>query len=196
MRYDRRYFDRWYRDPDSRVRGEAELGRTVALAVAVTEQLLARPIRSVLDIGCGEGRWAPALKRLRPGVRYLGLDPSGYAVQRFGRRRNIRRGGLESLAELGGRRFDLIICADVLHYVSDRQVAAGLAEIAERALGAAYLEVYTSRDRLSGDVAGLRRRTPQWYRRAFRRAGLIPLGLHCYAAPAVAQALGALEAGG
>ena len=195
MRYDRRYFDRWYRDPDSRVRGEAELGRTVALAVAVTEQLLARPIRSVLDIGCGEGRWAPALKRLRPGVRYLGLDPSGYAVQRFGRRRNIRRGGLESLAELGGRRFDLIICADVLHYVPDRQVAAGLAEIAERALGAAYLEVYTSRDRLSGDIAGLRRRSPQWYRRAFRRAGLVSLGLHCYAAPAVADGLGALEAG-
>ena len=195
MRYDRRYFDRWYRNPDTRVRDTAELRRTAALAVAVTEQLLARPIRSVLDIGCGEGRWAAALRRMRPRVQYLGLDPSGYAVQRFGTRRNLRRGGLESLAELGGQQFDLIVCADVLHYVPDRQVAAGVTAIAERALGAAYLEVYTSRDRLSGDVAGLRRRSPQWYRRAFRGAGLIPLGLHCYAAPAVAEALGALEAG-
>jgi hypothetical protein len=52
--YDRAYFDRWYRDPRTRIHVRAAVERKVALAVATTEYLLQRPLRSVLDVGCGE----------------------------------------------------------------------------------------------------------------------------------------------
>ncbi|HRQ66564.1 MAG TPA: class I SAM-dependent methyltransferase, partial [Xanthomonadaceae bacterium] len=79
--YDRAYFDRWYRGSDRVGRG-GTLARKVALAVAVAEYHLARPIASVLDIGCGEGAWRAPLLQLRPRIDYLGLDSSEYAVAR------------------------------------------------------------------------------------------------------------------
>jgi SAM-dependent methyltransferase len=83
--YDRAYFDTWYR---RRGIGDARrLGRKVALAVATAEYHLERPIRTVLDIGCGEGAWRAPLLRLRPSIRYLGFDSSDYAVARYGRAR-------------------------------------------------------------------------------------------------------------
>jgi hypothetical protein len=47
------------------------MARKVALAVASAEYYLERPIRSVLDIGCGEGAWRAPLLKLRPKVEYL-----------------------------------------------------------------------------------------------------------------------------
>ncbi|MGE8249812.1 MAG: methyltransferase, partial [Stenotrophomonas bentonitica] len=57
--YDAAYFQRWYQ-PDQ-TGGAARLARKVALAVASAEYYLERPIRSVLDIGCGEGAWRAPL---------------------------------------------------------------------------------------------------------------------------------------
>ncbi|HKK92192.1 MAG TPA: hypothetical protein VJ925_02120, partial [Longimicrobiales bacterium] len=56
--YDRAYFDRWYRG-DHALKGEGELRRQVALAVAAAESVLNRSLASVLDVGAGEGRWQP-----------------------------------------------------------------------------------------------------------------------------------------
>ena len=61
--YDRAYFDRWYRHGG--IGHAARLARKVALAVATAEYHLERPIRSVLDIGCGEGAWRAPLRSLR-----------------------------------------------------------------------------------------------------------------------------------
>ena len=69
--YDRAYFDRWYRNGE--IGGNARLARKVALAVATAEYHLERPLRSVLDIGCGEGAWRAPLLKLRPKVQYLSL---------------------------------------------------------------------------------------------------------------------------
>ena len=98
--YDRAYFDKWYRAPSSRVRSPAELARLVRFVVATAEYVLARPVRSVLDVGAGEGNWLPLLRAHRRTIHYQGVDPSEYAVRRFGRRRNILLGDLASLDEL------------------------------------------------------------------------------------------------
>src|SRR6476659_10115807 len=90
--YDRDYFERWYRDPALKreaIGGAARLARKVALAVATAEYWLERPLRSVLDVGCGEGAWQPAVRKLRPKASYIGFDSSAYAIERFGRRRNL-----------------------------------------------------------------------------------------------------------
>ena len=80
-RYDQSYFDRWYRDGG--IGDRARLARKVLLAVATAEYHLERPIRTVLDIGCGEGPWRAPLLKARPGVRYLGFDGSEYAIARY-----------------------------------------------------------------------------------------------------------------
>jgi len=98
--YDRAYFERWYRDPSDRVSTRDSLERKVRMAVGVTEYVIGRSIRTVLDIGCGEAPWFSILKRIRPTARYTGVDSSEYVLQRFGVSRHIRAGTLGDLAHL------------------------------------------------------------------------------------------------
>jgi SAM-dependent methyltransferase len=180
-RYDAAYFDRWYRNPRFRVASRADRTRKVRMVVGIAEYVLERPLRSVLDVGCGEGAWQPILLRLRPGLRYVGVDPSPYAVNRFGRSRNVRLGGLASLDEHRIRgRFDLVVCADVLHYLPPRELERGLRQARELIGGVAYFGTFTARDAFVGDTKGFRSRSPGHYLRLFRRVGLVPCGLQCY----------------
>ena len=191
--YDRAYFDRWYRGAEG-VKTAADLERRVRLAVAAAEMALERPIRTVLDVGCGEGAWQPQLVKLRPRVRYLGVDPSDYAVRRFGRARNLLLGDFGALGALPlDGPYDLVVCADVLHYVPSRQLAPGLERLAALATGILYLETFTREDEIEGDLAGFQPRSAAFYRAAFDAAGLTPLGMHCWAAPALADTQSALE---
>jgi SAM-dependent methyltransferase len=192
--YDRRYFDKWYRNPRHSVQSRAELGRKVAMVVAQAEYYLGRPLRNVLDVGCGEGNWRTVLKKLRPGIDYRGLDASPYVVERFGRRRNI---GLATFGQLEhlrfDDRFDLIVCTDVLHYLRPAEIRKGLAGIGEMLEGIAFLELYTSKDDVAGDHDGFFSRAPAWYLRQFSDAGLLPCGSHCYLGPRLERHVAALE---
>lgn len=195
-RYDRAYFDRWYRRAGSRIEERAELRRRVAAAVALAERALERPLRSALDVGCGEGRWRAELKRLRPKLRYTGVDPSPYVAERFGRTRNIRRAAFAELVEarLAGP-FDLVVCADVLHYVRDDELDRGLPELARLTGGLAWLEALCREDEVEGDRRGLILRPVAAYRRRFRKLGLLHAGAHGWLAPGLADRPSALESG-
>lgn len=190
--YDRAYFDKWYRQ--SEVGGNARLARKVALAVATAEYHLERPIRSVLDIGCGEGAWRAPLLKLRPSVRYLGFDSSGYAIERYGRSRNLH------LAQFGDFEFlrpcapvDLLVCSDVLHYLGARELDRGLPALAELCDGVAFIEAFAREDQAVGDDHGFIARPAAFYRKRLRALGLRPLGSHCWLAPGRVPAASALE---
>ena len=192
--YDQAYFDRWYRDPKHRQWAEPGIARKVRMVVGVAEYLLERPIRSVLDVGCGEGSWQPILKDLRPKAAYLGIDGSEYAVRRFGRERNIRRGTVGELGRLGLRRqFDLVVCCDVLHYVPTPEMKRGLKAMAALARGPAYLEAYTTDDDVTGDNVDFQRRSPGTYRRLFAAAGFTHVAPHVYVTRTMKQGLVELE---
>ena len=47
-RFDRAYFDRWYRDPRRRLFDSAEIGRRAGLVIFMAEYVLERPVRSAL----------------------------------------------------------------------------------------------------------------------------------------------------
>lgn len=191
--YDRAYFEKWYRSR-SAVASFAEVRRKVAMTLATAEYFLRRRLRNVLDVGCGEAPWFVHLKALRPRLSYLGIDPSEYAVTTFGSHRNIRRGSLADLSSVDGR-FDLVICADVLHYLSDSEIRSGLPALVERMRGVAFLEVFTKEDRISGDFDGLHRRPARWYRELFRGAGLAPLAPYMWLAPEPQEDASAMEIG-
>ena len=182
--YDRAYFDRWYRDPSSRVHDARSVARKASFALSAAEYLLERSVRTVLDVGCGEGSWGVALRRLRPTLRYTGVDDSAYVVRRFGKRRNIVRGTVGTLGELAlDGPYDLVVCSDVLHYVRAGEVARGLPALAALVGdGAAYVDFFTSADSVEGDMRGFLRRPPSFYERALDDAGLEACGLNVYVA--------------
>lgn len=190
-RYDRAYFDKWYRS-GSRVTSFAEQRRKVTMVLANTEYFLRRPLRSVLDVGCGEAAWFVHLKALRSKISYIGLDPSEYAVKAFGPHRNIRLGSFSDLSSVTGR-FDLVVCSDVMHYLTDTEIRAGLPHLVKRMRGVAFLEVFTKEDRISGDFDGLHRRRARWYRDTFKSAGLTGVAPYMWVAPVIGENAAELE---
>lgn len=193
-RYDRAYFDKWYRDRRHAVGSRAALQRKVALAVAMTEHLLGRPLVNVLDVACGEGVWRAPLRKLRPRVEYLGLDASEYAVARYGRARNLRQARFGDLAQLRfPRDFDLIVCSDALHYVQAPELRLGLHGLVQMLDGIAFLEVFAREDAPEGDRDGYLARPARWYRREFAAAGLAPCGAFCWIGPRLQGRVAAME---
>jgi len=192
--YDRAYFDRWYRNRNTRVLSHGEVRVKVALAVASAEYFLRRPIRNVLDVGCGEGAWLPHLRALRPKIDYLGLDPSEYVVRRFGGARNIRHASFADLPSLKLPVYDLVVCSDVMHYVPDDELRTGVAAIANAMDGVAYLEVLTKEDDIVGDLDGFIRRPAAFYRTLLKKAGMTFVGPYCWLAPPFKDAVAELEA--
>lgn len=177
--YDAAYFQRWYRDRG--LTGRAALARKVAMAIATAEYYLERPIRSVLDVGCGEAPWRAELLKLRPRLHYRGVDSSEYAVARYGRSRNIALATFGQLGELRlGAPVDLLVCSDVMHYLPTAELRRGLSGFSEHCDGVAFFELYTEDDAIAGDKLGFLPRSAAFYRRQFKRAGFIGCGSHLY----------------
>jgi trans-aconitate methyltransferase len=193
--YDRDYFDRWYRD--SGIGGKQRLQRKVALAVATAEYHLERQLRSVLDIGCGEGAWRAPLLALRPKARYLGFDSSEYAINRYGARRDLNLASFGDFAMLRPcPPADLLICSDVLHYLPTRELDRGLPGLAELCGGVAFLEAFTAEDEIEGDHHGFIRRSAKFYRQRLTALGFVALGSHCWLSPMLVEDAAAMEIDG
>ena len=185
--YDEAYFTKWYRDPRTQVHTPDSVRRKVRMVLGVAEYFLGRKLRTVLDVGAGEGTWGVELRRMRPGLRYVGIDPSEYVVARHGRRRNIKLGSFEKLHTMSlGRGYDLVVCADVLQYIPDAELKRGVRHIAGLINGVAFLESYTTGDDMEGDLEGWHPRSKSKYRRIFAEARLVACGVHCYLTPELA----------
>ena len=195
-RYDRAYFHKWYRDPRTRVKSPAELRRQVEFVLHTAEWTLGRRVRSVLDVGCGEGNWQPVLHRLRPRLTYDGVDPSSYAVSRYGTRRGLQQGSIEALDILRLRpQYDLVVCCGMLNYLSPRQLSSGLAKVARRTGGMAYLELFAEGDAFEGDTGWPALRSAAWYRRVLDRAGFRSIGMQCWMPARHASNISLMEQG-
>lgn len=192
-RYDEAYYTRWYGRRGSVIHDEL-IAQRARLALAAAEYLLERPVRSVLDVGCGEGRWRAPLRRTRPDLVYHGVESSEYAVRRFGRRRGIRLGTLGTLGGLKLRKsYDLVICSDVLHYVPTAEVRRGLSALRRRTGGVLWLDAFTAEDEFEGDRDEWHPRSERTWRRLFAEAGLVSCGLNCWVPRGLEHRLARLE---
>ena len=175
--FDARFYQRFYMNPHTRVTTRAEMARRAGMIAALVKQL-ELPVKQILDAGCGLG-WlrAPLLKAF-PGATYVGLEVSEHLCREHGWIQ-------ESLAKYRPRaRFDLMICYDVMQYLSDREAVQALANIGRLSRGALYFHAPTledwrdNADRSTSD-ADVNLRSADWYRsrlaRHFEHAGF---GIH------------------
>lgn len=171
------FYERFYENPRTRVTTPEEMSLR-ATAIAGLVQYLEMPVKRILDAGCGMGWMRPGLERAFPQAEYVGLEVSDHLCQRYGWVQ-------ASLATYRAhRRFDLVICYDVLQYLTDREAARALVNLARLCRGALYFHAPTledwrkNADRSTSD-SNVRFRPADWYRarlnRGFRHVGF---GLH------------------
>jgi trans-aconitate methyltransferase len=164
-------------NPRTRVTTREETGQRAATLAALVKHL-ELPVTRILDAGCGLGWLRAPLLRAFPGAEYIGLEVSEHLCERHGWIH-------QSVHEYRTRkRFDLIVCYDVMQYLSDSDAARAIANLARLSRGALYLHVPTTedwRDNADHDYSDsqVHLRAGQWYRsrlsRYFRHAGF---GLH------------------
>jgi SAM-dependent methyltransferase len=161
-RFDRAYYERFYKDPRTRVYEASDVRKLAAFVLAYLDHL-DLPVQRVLDLGCGLGYWRDALEDLRPRARYSGVEVSEYLCEEYGWEQG-------SVADYRGRgSYDLVVCQGVLQYLDDREADRALGNLARLCRGALYLETLTREDwaencdRTVTDGA-VHLRSVRWYR--------------------------------
>jgi SAM-dependent methyltransferase len=133
------FYRRYYRNPKTRVVTPAEMPRRADLIAAFVRHA-ELPVRSMLDIGCGLGLMRAQLLRHFPKARYTGLEVSEYLCRRHG----WQHGSAATFR--AERPFDLVICYDVLQYLSSREAAAALRNLGALCAGVLHFGVLTEED--------------------------------------------------
>ena len=166
--FDREFFDRFYRRRATRASGPEDFRRVSRFVLAYLDYLEIE-VRTVLDLGCGLGRWKAALGEHDPRIRYTGVDISPWASKTYG----WHRASVEGFRS--DTRYDLVICQDVLPYLPKPRLRQAIDNIASLTGQAAYLQVVTDED-WTGDACDPKRtdgsmnRFPaSWYRRLLGR---------------------------
>ncbi len=116
-------------DPFTRLIGIEDAHRRLA------EQAELPSARRVLEIGCGTGNLALLVKRLRPQVEVVGLDPDAKALARAARK--ARRAGLTLELDRGfadglpypDGSFDRVLSSLMFHHLEADQRVASLREV-------------------------------------------------------------------
>lgn len=166
------YFERYYARPQTRI-ATVEDSVNVCRFIAAYAQLLELPVRSILDVGAGTGRFMRPLKRHYRDARYIGVDISEYACRKYGWQR-------KSILDLDRGRHDLVLCHDVLQYLDRKDAVRGIERLAERCRGLLYFSALTREDWAancdqSRTDSNVHLRSTRWYRRqlgvAFRNLG-------------------------
>lgn len=111
----------------------------------ITDMVGGLDYASVLDVGCGQGSLLATVMPLKPQARYMGVDFADKALEVARQRApQAEFGRLDLTAGHLDRRFDLVLCTDVIEHIEDDSTA--LANLA--AMTGKYLLVSTLQGRM------------------------------------------------
>jgi SAM-dependent methyltransferase len=139
-RFGSEYFDRLYRTAETAVYTQAQVD---ALARGVTGMIewWGYPLERVLDVGAGTAMWRDWLARERPDVRYVGVDVSEHACERYGHLKADIASWRDDRVE-----YDLIVCHGVFGYLDDEACEAAIHNLACMSRGFLFFHVSTQED--------------------------------------------------
>lgn len=165
-RFDKAYYDRFYRNPDTRAVTPAA-ARRQAEFIAAYLRYLELPVKRILDIGCGTGTVLRALGRAFPRAHTEGVEFSRYLCERYG----WNSGSV--VDHQPDQPADLVVCNDVLAYLDDAECGSAIENLASICAGALFLGVLTREDldlcdRRRTDAAQIPR-PANWYRERLGR---------------------------
>ena len=136
--FDKAYYDRYYRNPETRAISPTAVGRQAEFISAYLKHLTI-PVKRVLDLGCGVGNLLRALGKSFPAAELTGVEVSDYLCSHYGWTK-------ASVVDYDGPEADLVVCNDVLSYLSNRDCERAIANIADKTISAAFLGILTTED--------------------------------------------------
>jgi hypothetical protein len=162
--FDREYYQRYYHRADTAIMTRDMQRNEVAFVIAFCRHIGVE-VERFSDVGAGAGWWAREFSRqYRRCKKIETFDSSTDACALYGHQ-NV------PLQKLKRPRADLVVCRDVLRYISDSDIDIAIARLADKCRGVLYLQVMTSDDDIDEDASDMAGwfRTSGWYRRALKR---------------------------
>jgi SAM-dependent methyltransferase len=165
--FDSAYYRRFYLTPATRAMSREQTDIRGALIASLVRQLDV-PVERILDVGCGLGWYQRPLRKVFGSATYTGVEYSEYLCRQHG----WTHGSIVDVKVKG--RFDLVICADVIQYLNNRDAERAIENLANWCRGALYLHVPTRHDWRenvdpSGTDTNVHLRSAAWYRARLRR---------------------------
>lgn len=175
--FDQAYYQRHYGDEGSRVESDSEVAARGDYVFAYLKYI-GQPVKRVLDLGCGVGHWCEIIGQHFPKASYQGVEVSEYLCQRYGwQNLSIEKFKSEE-------KYDLVICQDVLQYLSATAAVQAIKNFNKLCRGVLYLQAMTKgdweencdQDFSDGDVY---LRSAEWYRQRLHK-NFINAGGGCF----------------
>ena len=137
--FDEGYYQRFYKSKKTRVSSPEQVAHLCEGTVGMI-RWFGGDVATVLDVGAGVGLWRDWFQAHVRGVKYRSTEISDYACKAYGHeKRDIATWRTKE-------KFDLVVCQGVLPYLSDRDAASALENLAAMTRGFLYLEAITRRD--------------------------------------------------
>ncbi len=163
--FDAHYYQRFYGEETSRAVSPEEQQRQGQFIAAYLRYLEA-PVDDILDLGCGLGVLLRELGGLFPEARTTGVEFSEYLCTTYGWQPG-------SVVDYRAPPHDLVICTDVLGYLSKGECETAIRNLARLTRTALYLSVLTRDDLGVCDQAHTdmrqKLRWASWYREHLSR---------------------------
>lgn len=176
--FDSKYYTRFYQKRSTAVITAREAKAEVAFVLAFCRHA-GLDIKRFTDVGAGTGWWAKEFRRQYPRCRQIEtLDASPDAAARYGHR-------LSRAEKLSGPASDLVVCRDVLRYLTDTTAKTAIQRLARKCRGVLYLHVLTRDDEVDEDASDMTGalRSATWYRRQLAEAGFRNAGMGLFVSP-------------
>jgi hypothetical protein len=174
--FNARYYKRYYENTRTAVITPEMQRNEVAFVLAFCRHAGVK-IERFTDAGAGTGWWAREFARQYPDCEEIEtFDASEAACELYGHRR-------VPVQKLAGRAADLVVCRDVLRYLTHTDAEKAIDRLAKKCRGVLYLHLVTREDEFdeeSSDVAGYFRPV-EWYRSRLTRARFRDCGMGLFA---------------